>query len=131
MKHLLIKKYGAVRYRLVIFTIIACAMAAASWSSNAHPSAVSSITVTNNSSREIRYLYLSPVDQDNWGADQLNGASLNNGQSVTLSDVSCSGSEIKVIGEDRDGCFLYSVVSCTGNAQWTVTNSTPADCGGQ
>src|ERR1044072_9149280 len=29
------------------------------------------ITVNNNSSREIRHLYLSPANNDNWGPDQL------------------------------------------------------------
>ena len=91
---------------------------------------MSGITVTNNSNRQIIYLYLSPVEQDNWGPDQLNNASLGNGQSVTLSNVSCSGSQIKVIGEDSDGCFVSAIVSC-GDGQWTITNETPADCGSE
>ena len=39
--------------------------------SNAQP--VTGISVTNNSAREIRHLYLSPVDLNNWGPDLLNG----------------------------------------------------------
>jgi hypothetical protein len=97
--------------------------------SSAHPNA-SGITVTNNSNRQIVYLYLSPVGQDSWGPDQLNNASLGNGQSVTLSNVSCSEAEIKVIGEDSDGCFVSAVVSCS-DGQWTITNETAADCGSE
>lgn len=131
MKKFLMKRKRGVQYRLVIFMVVAFALVAVPLLSSARPNSVSSITITNNSSREIRFLYLSPVDQYNWGGDQLNGASLNTGQAVTLSNVSCSGAEIKVIGEDRDGCFLSSVVSCSGTAQWTITNDTPADCGSE
>lgn len=118
-----------VRYRPIILMVIMCALVAVPLlAASAHPNATS-ITVTNNSSRSIHFLYLSPANEDNWGPDQLNNASLNNGQSVTLSNVSCGGTQIKVIAEDSDGCFLSSVVSCGDNAQWTITNDTPADCG--
>jgi hypothetical protein len=52
-----------------------------------------------------------------------------NGGSFTISDVSCSGSSIKVIAEDQEGCFSYQVVSCSGSATWTITNDTSRDCG--
>jgi hypothetical protein len=107
---------------------ILCALAAAPLLSSAHPS-TAGITVVNNSSREIRHIYLSPTDQDDWGPDQLNNVVLNNGQSVTISNPSCSGAEVKVIGEDKDGCFVSSVVSCTSDATWTITNDSVADCG--
>src|ERR1044072_6723431 len=88
----------------------------------------SSITIVNNSGREIRHLYLSAPDQNNWGSDQLvNSVISPNGGSFTISDVSCSGS-IKVIAEDHEGCFSYQVVSCSG-ATWTITNDTTRDCG--
>jgi hypothetical protein len=52
-----------------------------------------------------------------------------NGGSFTISNVSCSGSTIKVIAEDQDGCFSYQVVSCSEGATWTITNDTARDCG--
>lgn len=88
------------------------------------------IAVTNNSAREIRHLYLSPVDRDEWGPDQMDGSALKTGNTFTIADVSCSGNEIKVIAEDKDGCFLYGVVSCAqANTAWIIVNTTPADCG--
>ena len=118
-----------VAFHLGILTVVAVALLALPLLSNAHASL--NLTVTNNSNRQITHLYLSPVDQDNWGPDQLNDATISNGQSVTLSSLACDGSEIRVIGEDRDGCFLSSVVSCSSNATWTITDSTPADCGSE
>ena len=89
-----------------------------------------SITIVNNSGREIRHVYLSAPDQNNWGSDQLvNSVIAPNGGSFTLSDVSCGGATIKVIAEDQEGCFSYQVVSCSEGASWTITNDTARDCG--
>jgi len=88
------------------------------------------ISVINNSNREIRHLYLSPVDQNNWGPDLLGGQVVRTGESFTITDAVCSGNEIKVIAEDQQGCFLYGVVSCAqSTTSWTITNETPVDCG--
>ena len=98
--------------------------------SNAHV-ATTSITIVNNSGREIRHVYLSAPDQNNWGSDQLVGSVISpNGGSFTISDVSCGGASIKVIAADHDGCFSYQVVSCSEGASWTITNDTARDCGG-
>ncbi|HEU4834976.1 MAG TPA: hypothetical protein VFS90_11195 [Pyrinomonadaceae bacterium] len=88
------------------------------------------ITIVNNSSREIRHVFLSAPDSNNWGSDQLvNSVIAPNGGSFTISNASCSGSSIKVIAEDQDGCFSYQVVSCSENATWTITSGTTRDCG--
>ena len=88
------------------------------------------ITIVNNSSREIRHVYLSPPDQNNWGADQLvNSVISPNGGSFTISNVSCGGSSIKVIAEDQDGCFLYQVVTCSESVTWTIASNAARDCG--
>ena len=97
---------------------------------SAAPALTSAITIVNNSSREIRHVYLSAPDQNNWGSDQLMNSVISpNGGSFTLSNVSCSGSSIKVIAEDQEGCFLYQVVTCSDNVSWTITNDTTRDCG--
>src|SRR5829696_4029591 len=88
------------------------------------------ITIVNNSSREIRHVYLSPPDQNNWGSDQLvNSVISPNGGSFTISNVSCSGSSIKVIAEDQDGCFIYQVVTCSESVSWTIASNATRDCG--
>lgn len=88
------------------------------------------ITIVNNSSREIRHVYLSAPDQNNWGSDQLvNSVIPANGGSFTISDANCSGATTKVIAEDQDGCFIYKVVSCSASVTWTITNEDSRDCG--
>ena len=97
--------------------------------SKAHAPATA-ITIVNNSSREIRHVYLSASDQNNWGSDQLvNSVISPNGGSFTISDASCGGASIKVIAEDQEGCFIYKVVSCSESVTWTITNDDSRDCG--
>jgi hypothetical protein len=88
------------------------------------------ITIVNNSSREVRHVYLSPPDQNAWGPDQLGSSAIApDGGSVTISNVSCGGSSIKVIAEDHEGCFIYKVVSCSDTVTWTITSNDSRDCG--
>jgi hypothetical protein len=111
---------------LVIFCVALLALAALS---NARPQPTNSISIVNNSSRTIRNVYLSHVDADDWSGNQLDNTTIAPGQSAAISNFACDQQQIKVIGEDQDGCFLSTVVACGSNATWTITNDTTADCG--
>jgi hypothetical protein len=87
------------------------------------------IAITNSSNIEIRHLYFSSTDADNWGPDQLNGSVISTGQTYSLNNAACTGSSIKVISEDQNGCFLSHVVACSGDATWTISDSDSPDCG--
>ena len=89
-----------------------------------------SIRIVNNSSRTFRNVYLSHVDADDWGTNQLGEATIAAGESFTISNVSWDQQQVKVIAEDQDGCFLSGVVTVGDNSTWTITNETSADCGG-
>jgi hypothetical protein len=91
--------------------------------------ASTNITVTNNSSREIWHLFLSPPDSDKWGPDQLHDARITPNQSFTLSDVACAQASIKLVAEDENGCFLYQTVACGADSSWSITNDATPDCG--
>ena len=112
---------------LLTFGAIFSALLVLPWLSSAQPA--TSITIVNNSNRVIRYIYLSHVSVDDWSGDQLGGNAISPGQSSTVSAASCDQQQVKVIGEDQDGCFVSTVVACGSNATWTITNDTPADCG--
>lgn len=122
--------------RVLIITCVALlALAALPLLTNGHSLTPStsltstSVTIVNNSSREIRNVYLSHVDVDDWGTNQLTSGNITPGHSVTLSNIACDQQQVKVIGEDLDGCFLSAVVTCGDNATWTITDTTAADCG--
>lgn len=118
------------RFGLLITSIALCASAALLLlaSVRAHPVATS-LNVVNNSNWQINHLYLSAVNDDNWSGDQLNGRVLSTGDSFALDNVACDSTQIKVISENTDGCFLSQTVTCGGNATWTITNAATPDCG--
>jgi hypothetical protein len=90
-----------------------------------------SVNIVNNSNKEIRNVYLSHVNTDDWSGNQLSaGATIAPGQSYNLGNLACDQQQVKVIGEDQDGCFVSTVVTCGDNATWTITNDTARDCGG-
>jgi hypothetical protein len=111
--------------RLVILCV---ALFALTGLSTARPP-TTSVNIVNNSSKQIRNVYLSHVNADDWGTNQLGDGTISPGQSFTITNFTCDQQQIKVIGEDQNGCFLSTVVTCGDNATWTITNDTAADCG--
>jgi hypothetical protein len=130
MKSLSAESGGQLAKRCAVVMILIGILATLPLLSGAHTATTTTITIINNSSREIRHVYLSAPNQDNWGPDQLNHSVIAaGGGSFTLSNVSCSSSEIRVIAEDQNGCFVYHVDACGGSATWTITNDAAPDCG--
>jgi len=120
--HLIRGLFGALILSAVLATVAALPLLSTAQSSN-------SVNIVNNSSRSIRYVYLSHVNADDWTPNQLSGNGISPGQSSTVSNYSCDAQQIKVIAEDADGCFLATVITCGGSATWTITDETVADCG--
>jgi len=88
-----------------------------------------SVNIVNNSSRDIRNVYWSHVDSDDWSGDLLGDQTITAGQSLNVGNISCDGQSVKVIAEDQDGCFSSTAITCGGDASWTITNGTTRDCG--
>lgn len=115
-------------FRLLMLAAVLSTVAALTPISTATPTELS-ISLVNNSGREIRHLYLSSANDDNWGADQLNELSIGPGATRML-NVSWDQAMVKLVGEDEDGCFLSVTVEATGNPIWTITSDTARNCGG-
>ena len=114
---------------LVILGIALYALAAFSSARTATSSVSTSVNIVNNSNREIRNVYLSHVNVDDWGANQLGNSTIPAGQSFSLNNVACDQQQVKVIAEDQDGCFLSTTVNCGDSVTWTITDGTARDCG--
>jgi hypothetical protein len=113
--------------RLIIFGTAFCALVTVPFLAKAQPA--TSVNIVNNSGREIRHIYLSHVDANDWGSNQLGDSVISSGQSYSLSNVACDAQQVKVIAEDQDGCFLSAIINCGETATWTVNNDTARDCG--
>ena len=123
------RKLNPLRTRLVILTMLVSVIACAPLLSRARATSTTTLSIVNNSSHEIRHVYLSDPNSNNWGADQLGSSVIAaGGGSVSLS-VNCNGSSVKVIAEDEEGCFFYQIVTCGSSASWTITSSSARDCG--
>ena len=122
MKYL-VDKHTVVR--LIILSVVLFAFAALSTARTP----ATSVNIVNNSSRTIVNVYLSHVNVDDWGNNQLGNATIAPGQSFSLGNVACDQQQVKVIGEDQDGCFVSTVVTCGNSSNWTITNDTARDCG--
>lgn len=111
--------------RLFVVTAILVGLAALAPLSTA--TAPLAITVVNNSDKQIRHLYLSPANSNDWGPDQLSEP-INAGTSRTV-NVSWEQSTVKLVAEDQDGCFMYQTTEASGSLTWTISNATARDCG--
>jgi hypothetical protein len=114
--------------RRLALAFVLCALTAAPLFSSAR-AAQTSVQITNSSSIEIRHLYFSPVNTDDWGPDQLNQTVLGNGDSITFENPACTEGQIKVIAEDQNGCFISTTITCGGSSTWTITDTTERSCG--
>ena len=115
--------------RLVILCIALSALTVFSSARTATTSVSTSVNIVNNSNREIRNVYISHVNADDWSANQLGNSTIPAGQSFSLNNVACDQQQVRVIAEDQDGCFLSTIVNCGDSATWTVTDGTARDCG--
>ncbi|MBI3169457.1 MAG: hypothetical protein HYZ22_13315 [Chloroflexi bacterium] len=59
---------------------------------------VPEFTFNNTGEEEICEIYLSPVGQENWGPDQLGGATIPAGGSYVLQNIPAGSYDIKAIG---------------------------------
>ncbi len=119
-------------FRLIMMIVVLCTPGTMTLLAGAPsaPPATTTITIVNNSSREIRNLYLSPANNDNWGPDQLGESDISPGQTFTL-NVSWDQPTVKLVGEDAEGCFLSNTADATtGAIVWTITNAATPNCGG-
>ena len=113
-------------YPLLILVAVAGLFCVLSPRSSATATALT-ISVVNNSQKEIRHLFLAPAGTDNWGDDQISQP-ISAGTSRNI-NASWSESTVKVVAEDEDGCFLTTTLEAAGTPNWTITTSTARNCG--
>ena len=88
------------------------------------------ITIVNRSSFDIHELYLSPVDVDEWGPDQLGEEIIESGGKFQLYGIDCDVYDIMIVDEDGDECVLEVVELCDEEAKWVITNDELLSCQG-
>jgi hypothetical protein len=87
-----------------------------------------SATFVNHSSVDINHIYLSPHDAGAWGLDQLGRQVLRPGDSLQLSGVRCSLTDVRLVDEDERQCTLREVKLCEKDAVFDLTDTALALC---
>ena len=88
----------------------------------------SDVTFTNRSDWDIYELYLSSVDEDDWGDDQLEDGVLESGGSFLLYAIPCDDYDVLLVDEDGDECILEGVDLCGDSEEWVITNKDLLAC---
>lgn len=90
--------------------------------------ASSKVKIVNKSSWDIHELYLSSVDDDEWGPDQLGQHVIESGGSFTLTGIPCDEYDIQLVDEDGDQCVVGGVGLCGDRENWVITNNDLLQC---
>lgn len=88
----------------------------------------SELEIVNRASWDIYELYLSPVEDEEWGPDQLGGGVLESGASFLLYDIPCGDYDILLVDEDGDECTVEDVDLCGDSAEWVIDDEALLSC---
>lgn len=88
----------------------------------------SKVVIKNKSDWEIHQLFLSPVEDEVWGPDQLGEHVIGTGETFELSKVPCDRYDVRLVDEDGDECVVSEVDICGSDQGWVITNDDLLDC---
>lgn len=89
----------------------------------------SKVEIRNDSQWSIHNLYLSDVDSEEWGPDQLGEHVIESGGGkFTLTDIPCDAYDIKLVDEDGDECVVAAVPLCVDDNEWVITDEPLLAC---
>lgn len=86
------------------------------------------VVIKNKSDWEIHQFFLSSVDTDRWGPDQLGEDVIGTGETFTLKNIPCDTYDVMLVDEDGDECVVSEVDICSGQQGWIITNDDLLDC---
>lgn len=90
--------------------------------------AKNNVKIKNKSDWEIHQFFLSPVDQEEWGPDQLGEDVIGTGESFELRKIPCGSYDVMLVDEDGDECVVPEVDICSGSEGWVITNDDLLAC---
>jgi hypothetical protein len=93
--------------------------------------ATANVHILNKSKWDIHNFYLSSVDEDDWGPDQLGEHVLEaNGGSFELQGIPCDSYDVMLVDEDEDQCIIPEVDFCAADQGWIIKTADLLECEG-
>ena len=86
------------------------------------------VTIKNNSSWDIHQLYISSVDVQEWGPDQLGENAIASGTSYILHSIPCDAYDVKLVDEDGDECVVAAIALCADKDDWVIEDDALLEC---
>ena len=86
------------------------------------------VQITNRSDWDIHHFFLSAVDEEQWGPDQLGDEVIASGDSFTLTEVPCDEYDVRLVDEDGDECVVGAVDICGQNQSWVIKSEDLLAC---
>ncbi len=90
----------------------------------------STVTIVNKSKWDIHHLFISSVEDEEWGADQLGEHVLESGTAYELHGIPCDVYDVKLVDEDGDECEVAEVELCADEETWVINTKDLLDCEG-
>jgi hypothetical protein len=84
----------------------------------------STLLIANDSDYEIWEIYLTEVDNPNWGPNLLGADYLAPGEEFLVVDIECDYYDALLVDEDGVECELLDVDLCFDDATWIIRNNT-------
>lgn len=88
----------------------------------------SDVTFVNRTSWDIYEIYLSAVDESDWGPDQLEEGILETGGTFLLYGIPCDDYDVLLIDEDGDECVVEDVDLCGDSEEWVIRDKDLLEC---
>jgi hypothetical protein len=86
------------------------------------------VKVVNKSDWQIDHFFLSSVEEEEWGEDQLGEDVIGPGETFELRSIPCDTYDVMLIDEDGDECVVEAVDICGGRESWVITNKILLGC---
>ena len=109
-----------------VLALVLCALALPSFAAPKK----ATVKIINQSKWEIHHVFLSSVEDEEWGPDQLGEEVLAKGDSFTITDIPCDLYDVKVVDEDGDECIIEQVDLCGDDSYWKITDKDLLECEG-
>lgn len=107
------------------FALVACLVVAPVFAAGSD----AAVLIKNSSSWEIHNLFISSVDTQEWGPDQLGEEVITaSGGTYTLTDIPCGAYDVQLIDEDGDECIVGDVALCGSKGSWVITDKDLLAC---
>lgn len=116
--------------RIIVLAIAALALAVGTGPAEAKGrKSNATVTVVNQSIWDIHELYLSSVDDGDWGPDQLGAFDIiESGARWQIRNIPCDNYDVKLVDEDQDECIVGDVAICGADDTWVITDEDLLAC---